>query len=306
MVSISIRKLSKKYGNLQALDGITLNVEEPMVLGILGPNGAGKTTMLKLITGILRPTSGEVLVNGKSVKDDPRNVLMDVGSLIEQPEFYPYLTGYESLRFVCRIRGKSTRECAAEIERVSEITSIGGYLNRKTGDYSRGMKQRLGIAAALICDPKILVLDEPTTGLDPKGMKEIREIIRKISFDEKHIVILSTHLLNEAREVCDRVTIVNNGKLAYDSTELRNNSTLSIKITGDFKGKKINDPSISEYRTEGDRLVIRKSEGYQNHSVIKYLVDSGFQVEEVYTYDNLENEYIRIVEPEERKLSFQS
>lgn len=296
MVSVEIKSLTKHYGSLVALDSISIDIEGPMVLGILGPNGAGKTTMLKLITGILRPTSGEVLVNGRSVRDEPKKVLMDVGSLIEQPEFYPYLTGYESLRFVCRIRGMAADKCDDEIARVSKLTSTTKYLHRRTGNYSRGMKQRLGIAAALICDPKILVLDEPTTGLDPKGMKEIREIIRKISFDGEHIVMLSTHLLNEAREVCDRVTIINNGKLSYDSSDLKDSKTITVKLTGDFRSLGMNDPSISEYRSEGDRLIIRKMDGYQNHDVIRYLIESGFQVQEVYAYDNLENRYVSIVE----------
>lgn len=298
MVSVDIRSLTKHYGSLAALEEVSIHIDGPLVLGILGPNGAGKTTMLKLVTGILRPTSGEVLVNGISVKDNPKKVLMDVGSLIEQPEFYPYLTGYESLRFVCRIRGMSSENCDAEIRRVADITSVNKYLNRRTGDYSRGMKQRLGIAAALICDPKILVLDEPTTGLDPKGMKEIREIIRKISIDGEHIVMLSTHLLNEAREVCDRVTIIDNGRLTYDSSDLRDSSTITVRVGGEFRGRTINDESISEYRPEGDRLIIRKTDGYQNHDVIRYLVESGFKIEEVYAYDDLENRYVSIVEAE--------
>lgn len=295
MVSISIQSISKNFGSLKALDGVSLDVDEPMVIGILGPNGAGKTTLLKLLTGIMRPSSGKVLVNGKSVIQDPRNVLKDVGSLIEQPEFYPYLTGFESLRFVCKIRGMSSGECESEIKRVAEMTSITTYLERRTGDYSRGMKQRLGLAAALVCDPQILVLDEPTTGLDPKGMKEIREIIRKISREGNHIVILSTHLLSEAREVCDRVTIINQGKLVYDSRDIRDSGTLMVRVS-EIPGKSvINHPSIVEYRTEGNSLIIKKADGSPNHAVVAYLVRNGWKVDEVSGYDDLEDKYISIV-----------
>ena len=295
MVSISISSVSKRFGSLKALDDVSLDIDEPMVMGILGPNGAGKTTLLKLITGIMRPSSGKILINGRSVANDPKNVLKDVGSLIEQPEFCPYLTGYESLRFVCRIRGMDSSDCEDEIRRVAEMTSIKGYLHRRTGNYSRGMKQRLGIAAAMACDPEILVLDEPTTGLDPKGMKEIRDIISKISREERHIVILSTHLLNEARDVCDRVTIINGGKLAYDSRAVRRSDIITVRVSKVPENMVINSPFVQEYRTEGGRLIIRKSTGTENHSVVKYLVESGWNVDGVASYDDLEDKYIGIV-----------
>lgn len=294
--SIQIRSLSKRYGSILALDDVSLDVEGPIVMGILGPNGAGKSTLMKLITGILRPTSGSVKINGKNVTDDPRNVLMDVGSLIEQPGFYPYLTGYESLKFVCKIRGLSSRECEEEIERVGRITSSTPYLNRKTGNYSKGMNQRVGIAAAMICDPKILVLDEPTNGLDPKGMKEVREIIKKISRDGEHIVLISTHLLSEAREVCNRVTIINQGHLAYDSTDLNEGgNTITVRFDGEFRQAVLDHPSILQYRTESDRLIVQKSPGATNYDVVRYLVQSGLKVSEVSSYDDLEDRYVRIV-----------
>ncbi len=295
MVSISIRNLSKNFGPVQALKDVSLEIDEPMVMGILGPNGAGKTTLLKLATGIMRPSSGKVLINGRNVIGDQKNVLKDVGSLIESPEFYPYLTGYETLRFVCRIRGMSSADCDNEISRVASMTSTKSYLDRRTGNYSRGMKQRLGLAAALVSDPQILVLDEPTTGLDPSGMKQIREIIKEISGEEKHIVILSTHLLNEAREVCDRVTIINNGILAYDSREIGRSDVIVARIMNRVRDRAINTPYIMEYRTEGDRLVIKKAPGAKNHEIVRYLVDSGWEIDEVTNYDNLEEKYIEIV-----------
>lgn len=295
MASVSIRSVSKSFGSLRALDQITIEVDRPKVIGLLGPNGAGKTTLLKLMTGVLHPTSGKVLINGSEVQYNQKKVLSEVGCLLETPEFYPYLTGYESLRFVCRLRGYSKAECEEEVHRVAELTGSTGYLDRKTGQYSSGMKQRLAIASALLCKPEILVLDEPTSGLDPKGMKEVREIIRKLSRDNSHIIILSTHLLNEAQEICDEVAIINKGKLAYQSDKVRDESTVLVRTSGELGSKVLDSKHIEEYRTEGGKLVIRKTSGTENHDIIRYLNGVGLEVEEITTYSDLEDRYIQIV-----------
>lgn len=295
MVSISIRSVSKFFGPIKALDGVSMEVDTPLVLGLLGPNGAGKSTLLKLLTGVLRPTSGKVLINGTDVQLNQKKVLSEVGTLLETPQFYPYLTGYESLRFVCLLRGFSKKQCEQEIDRVARLTGSRSYLSRKTGNYSSGMKQRLGIASALLCKPRILVLDEPTSGLDPRGMKEVREIIRNISKEGEHIVILSTHLLSEAREICDKVAIIDQGKLVYESDRIENENSVTVRLLGDLGSKVLDSPIIEEYRTEWGLLVIKKSPGSKNHDLIKYLMSIGLEVEEISAYNDLEDRYIRIV-----------
>ncbi|MCL4330900.1 MAG: ABC transporter ATP-binding protein, partial [Candidatus Thermoplasmatota archaeon] len=209
MPSVLVEKVTKNYRDVRALNEVSLNLQEPGCIGILGPNGAGKTTLLKILTNIVKPTEGVALLNGINVSDEPEKALMDVGALVEQPEFYPYLTALETLKFVGRVKGVTEKNLNSEIQRVSRMTGIVEYLGRKTGNFSRGMKQRLSLACALISDPHIIILDEPTFGLDPRGMKEMRDLIKSLNQSKERIIILSTHLIYEAQEICDRVIIIN-------------------------------------------------------------------------------------------------
>ena len=177
MTRIAFEGIFKSFSDVQALSDVTFEVSDGSSTGILGPNGSGKTTLMKILTGLLRPDSGRAIVNDISVEANSKEAMRHVGSLIEQPEFYTYLSGYETLEFACRIRGLGKQETKTEIGRVSQLTGCSDYLHRRTGGYSRGMKQRLGLSIALAGDPEILVLDEPTFGLDPKGMKELGDLI---------------------------------------------------------------------------------------------------------------------------------
>ncbi len=207
--------LSKKYGNFYALKNLNLRVEGGKCIGYLGPNGAGKTTTLKLFTNLLRPTSGEAIINGYSVQKNMKRALEDVGTLIETPNFYPYLTPREVLSMLCDIRGADKKE----IENVLETVRLSNWKNKKVGKFSKGMKQRLAMAAALVTNPSILILDEPTTGMDPQGMAEIREIIKSLKKEGK-LILMSSHLLPEITDVCDEVAMINKGTLLlYDKIE---------------------------------------------------------------------------------------
>ncbi len=205
--------LTKKYGNFVALNNLNIKFEGSKCVGYLGPNGAGKTTTLKLFTNLLNPTSGEAIINGYNVRKELKKALKDVGTLIETPDFYPYLTPIELLKMLCEIRG--TERC--DIRNALEEVGMYEWRNKKVGKFSKGMKQRIAIAATLVTNPSILILDEPTTGMDPKGMAEIREVIRGLK-KEKRLILMSSHLLPEVTEVCDEVAMINRGKLLlYDS-----------------------------------------------------------------------------------------
>ncbi len=229
MSSIVLEKISKIYGPTKALDSVDLKIEGGCT-AILGPNGAGKTTMMKLITRIARPTSGDIFVNGRKLNDFPELSLNSIGSLVEQPEFYPYLTGREILTFICRIKGIPKKSVNEEIKRVSAMCGVTSFLDRKSGGYSRGMKQRLGLATTLVSEPDILILDEPTFGLDPKGIVEMRNIIREYSRRDGKTVILSTHLIGEATEISDRVVILDMGNVKYDSAIDAHTKKLLVKF----------------------------------------------------------------------------
>ncbi|AXK89599.1 ABC transporter ATP-binding protein [Nocardia farcinica] len=216
--------LTKRYGEHTAVDDVGMRVAAGEVYGFLGPNGAGKTTTLRMLAGLIRPSAGTATVLG-GVPGDPA-VLRRIGVLIEGPGFYPYLSGRENLRVLARYRGLGRAEVDEALDRVG-LTARGGDRFRT---YSLGMKQRLGVGAALLGRPDLLILDEPTNGLDPAGMAEMRALIAGLA-GEGHTVLLSSHLLSEVQEICDRVGVIANGRLVTESTvaELRGGAALFVR-----------------------------------------------------------------------------
>lgn len=214
--SIQAINLSKRYGSFVALSNLNLKISGSKCVGFLGPNGAGKTTTLKIFTDLIRPSDGEALINGLDVHKDKKKALASCGSLVETPEVYPSLTPREALSMVAEIKGIRHNEIASDIKRVVEEVRMGDWVNKAVGSFSKGMKQRINVAAALIGDPKVILLDEPTSGLDPRGMSEIREIIKNLK-KKNRLIFMSSHLLSEVSEVCDEVAMIDHGKLlAYD------------------------------------------------------------------------------------------
>ncbi|CAM2888950.1 lantibiotic protection ABC transporter ATP-binding protein [Hathewaya histolytica] len=205
---LETRDLTKTFKGFNAVNNVNLKIQEESVYGLLGPNGAGKSTTLKMLTGLLKKTSGEILFNGH---EWTRNDLNDIGALIEHPALYENLTARENLKIYTTYLG-------LEEKRIDEVLNIVNLVNtgkKKVGQFSMGMKQRLGIAIALINSPKLLILDEPTNGLDPIGVKELRDLIK--SFPKEGItVIVSSHILSEIELICDHIGIINNGVLGYE------------------------------------------------------------------------------------------
>jgi len=209
---VETHSLTKRYGSgVLAVDSVDMSVQRGELYGFLGPNGAGKTTTLRMLVGLIRPTSGTATVAGQAPGHP--NGLKRIGSLIESPGFYPYLSGRENLRVVADLAGVNQRR----VDEVLDVVELGTRAHRKFGTYSTGMKQRLGVAAALLKDPDLLILDEPTNGLDPQGMAEMRKLIKDIGQGDR-TVLLSSHLLGEVEQICDRVGVISNGKLVKQST----------------------------------------------------------------------------------------
>ncbi len=220
---IETTALTKRYGAQQAVDQLDLHVRRGEVYGFLGPNGAGKTTTLRMLLGLVRPTMGSAQVLGAS-PGDPRT-LSRIGMLVEGPGFYPYLSGRDNLRVVARY----SKVPATRVDEVLDVVGLGPRSGDRFATYSMGMKQRLGVAAALLKDPELLILDEPTNGLDPAGMVDVRALIRKQA-SESRTVLLSSHLLGEVEHICDRVGVISQGRLVREGAvqELRGRPSLVI------------------------------------------------------------------------------
>ena len=207
--AIATSGLTKDFGSRRAVDTISLSIAPGTVFGFLGPNGAGKTTTIRMLLGLIRPTSGGGSILGYDIRTERAKILPRVGAIVESPAFYPYLSGRDNLRVLARTAGRGN---AGSIARVLDLVELGSRAGDKVRTYSLGMKQRLAIAAALLPDPQVIFLDEPTNGLDPAGTVEIRELIRRLGADGRTI-FLSSHLLHEVEQVGTEVAIINRGKL---------------------------------------------------------------------------------------------
>ena len=210
---IKAEHLVKRYGNNYALNDVSFEIEEGEIVGLLGPNGAGKSTAMNILTGYLASTSGAAFINGINILTDPLKAKMNIGFLPEQPPIYPDMTVLEFLRFVYQLK-KCVLPRDEHIELILASVRLTDVKNRLIKNLSKGYKQRVGIAQALVGDPKIIIFDEPTVGLDPKQILEVRNLIRMLG--KKHTVILSTHILAEVQAVCERVIIINKGKIIAD------------------------------------------------------------------------------------------
>jgi len=213
---IEVKNLTKVYGNHTAVEDLSFTVEDGRIYGLLGPNGAGKTTTMNIMTGCLGATEGEVLIDGTNIFDEPEKAKRKIGYLPELPPVYPDMTPLEYLTFVAKARGVKGSERDAQIEKVMDITQIEEMQDRLIKNLSKGYRQRVGIAQALLGNPEVVILDEPTVGLDPKQIIEIRDLIKRLGKD--HTVILSSHILGEVQAVCDHIMIISHGKLVASDT----------------------------------------------------------------------------------------
>lgn len=232
---IKVEHLTKKYGEVLALDDLSFEIEEGQVYGFLGPNGAGKTTTMNIMTGCLSATAGSVTIGGHDVFEEPDAAKRLVGYLPEQPPLYMNETPLEYLRFVGEAKGLRGAELTAQIDEVAEQAGTSDVMRRRIGDLSKGYRQRVGIAQALLGEPRVIILDEPTVGLDPIQIIEIRDLIR--SLGQSHTVILSSHILSEVQAICDKILIIAHGRLvAFDTPaklEERLAATGELSLTTD-------------------------------------------------------------------------
>ena len=226
---VEARGLRKSYGPVQAVDGLDLKVEEGEIYGLLGPNGSGKTTTILILLGLTEPSSGEVRVVGYNPTREPLKVKRQVGYLPENVGFYDDLTARENLRYIARLNGIPDRDSKKRIEEVLKQVGLAEVADRPVRTYSRGMRQRLGIADVLVKQPRLAILDEPTTGIDPEGASQILDMIVRMRDERGMTILLSSHLLHQVQRVCDRVGIMHRGKLVAEGTV----DELSAKTSGE-------------------------------------------------------------------------
>ena len=253
-VVLSVKGLCKKYGKRIAVNNLSFDIHEGEIFGFLGPNGAGKSTAIKMITGLAKMDSGEVLICGKSIKGQFEQAISLVGGIIENPEMYNNLSGKSNLELFASLSNVSSTK---KIDEVGKIVGLTSRLKDKVGTYSLGMKQRLGIAQALLHDPRLLILDEPTNGLDPEGVVELRNFLRKLANDKKIAILVSSHNLAEMELMCDTVGIINLGTL--DRIE---RMTKAEKTAGEQVAIQVNFPNYA------GKLILQKY-GKRKLSIMK-------------------------------------
>ncbi len=270
---IEVQHLSKRYGPVTAVDDVSFRVERGEILGFLGPNGAGKTTTMRILTGYMPATAGKAIVAGFDVFDQPIEAKRRTGYLPETPPLYPDMTIVEYLNFVAKIKGVAAADRRHRVKTIMDRTRVAEMANRLCSKLSKGYKQRVGLAQALIHNPDVLILDEPTAGLDPKQIIETRELIRALAGD--HTIILSTHILPEVSQTCQRVVIINKGRVvAVDTPDnltsrLRGSETMYVQV--DAPGNNAADIASSLGRLAG---VTRVAEADRRNGLVGYEVES--------------------------------
>ncbi|TMK79652.1 MAG: ABC transporter ATP-binding protein [Actinobacteria bacterium] len=294
---IQIEGLSKRFSkDVLAVDRLDLTVEEGQIFGLLGPNGAGKTTTLRMLVGLVRPTAGGSRLFGDVVKPGAR-ALRRVGTLVESPGFVPHLSGLKNLELFWRAGGQHIDE--ADLDGALEVADLGRAINRKVKTYSHGMKQRLGIAQALLGKPDLLILDEPTTGLDPQQMREMRLLIHSIA-NRGATVLLSSHLLGEVEQVCSHAAIVNKGHVVATGTVaelIGRATTIYIEVDDVARARTVLSkiPGVRAVNEEGTGLSIDLEE-IDRKEIVAKLVRGGVGVETVMSRHRLEDAFLSMLE----------
>jgi ABC-type multidrug transport system ATPase subunit len=294
---IQVTGLVKHFKDVKAVDGLSFSVKKGEIYGFLGQNGAGKSTTIRMLLSLVEPTQGSIQIFGKDLKGNRSSILQSTGAVIEKPDLYKYLTAYENLSIFARLTGRHINE-AGIISRLDRV-GLADRAHSKVKTFSQGMKQRLGIAVALVHDPELIILDEPANGLDPQGIAEIRHLILHLGKDLKKTVLVSSHLLSEVEQIADRLLILNKGKKIVEGTiaelldpsrmqlELNtNNNAYARDLMNSFNG-------ISKISKADDRLLIELHQQQIPH-LIRHLVNHDVEILSVLSRHSLENYFLSL------------
>lgn len=280
--------LTKKYGDLTAVDNLNLEVEKGTIFGLLGPNGAGKTTTILMILGLTEPTSGKALVADHDATRNPLVVKSMVGYLPDNVGFYQELTGRENLFYTAALNGLDKDEAEKRITEALERVNLLEAADRRVGEYSRGMRQRLGIADVLLKDPQLIILDEPTLGIDPEGVRELLDLIKSLARDDNKTVLISSHLLHQVQDICDKVGIFVDGKLIASGTidelaeQIFKGQPLRLEIKADPDEEALIElckgiNTVQDVKRQGDLLVL-SCERDIRQELVKCLAEKGYNL----------------------------
>ncbi|MEK3890148.1 ABC transporter ATP-binding protein [Bacillus sp. FSL K6-3431] len=297
---VELKNVSKVIRGRKIIDDLSFEVNEGEVFGFLGPNGAGKTTTIRMIVGLIGITSGDIAICGKNVVNDYENAIQNVGAIVENPELYKFLTGYQNLQQVARVIKGVTNE---KIDEIVKFVGLKDRIHDKVKTYSLGMRQRLGIAQSLLHDPKILILDEPTNGLDPAGIREMRDYLRNLAEEKGLAIIVSSHLLSEMEMMCDRIAIIQKGKLInvqnVRSNESDTHHDYVCQVNEQKKAKKLLHENGYEVKDHKDGLEL-ELERDQVPDIIKLLVENQILIYEVKRISkSLEDRFLEITNNKE-------
>lgn len=276
--NIAIDNVGKTINRKKIIKDLSLSINEGEVLGLLGPNGAGKTTLIRMIVGLIDITEGQISVCGHDVEKEHKEALGNIGAIVENPEMYPFFSGQKNLDYFARMHTDVSKEKIAELV---DFVNLTDRINDKVKDYSLGMKQRLGIAQALMNDPKVLILDEPTNGLDPAGMQELRRHIRMLAKEKNVTVIVSSHLLSEIELMCDRIAIIKKGELiAVENVRDEAKQDYHFKVSEPEKAQVLLQENFNmTSQLQEDHLVIElPAELSDVSSIVKAFVNNGISI----------------------------
>jgi ABC-2 type transport system ATP-binding protein len=268
--------LTKVIGKRRIVDSVSFQLFPGQILGFLGPNGAGKTTTIRMLVGLIRPTAGTATVCGFDIQRDFEKAMRNVGCIVETPDLYRFMTGRENLEHFARMLGTES----SEIERVAELVALAHRLDQRVGTYSLGMRQRLGIAQALLGSPRLLILDEPANGLDPAGIREIRELLRELATERQMSVFVSSHLLGEIEQMCDRVAIIHHGRILREGSVqelISSRREMEFRVGDVEHAAQIVREKGLEFRADTDRLWISIDEN-DAPALVAALAASGIAV----------------------------
>ena len=295
---IEISGLTKRFKDVRAVNEVGFQVQRGDVFGFLGPNGAGKSTTIRMILSLISPTAGSIKIFGKPLSENRKEILTNVGAIVEKPDFYLYLPAIKNLEILARISGKEVTQ-----KRILELLELVGLKDRaksKVKTFSHGMKQRLGIAQALLHNPELIVLDEPTTGLDPQGVKEIRDLIIRLSKEENKTIFLSSHVLSEIELVANRMLIINKGSKVVEGEVNQLLSSKTLKVTIEVENvesaKKVLESTKWYNQIEsvtGNKFSINM-ENKDIPEINKYLVENGVMVNSLVPVRSLEDYFLSI------------
>lgn len=298
MKVLEVKGLKKKLGKREIIKDISFSIEEGEIFGFLGPNGAGKTTTIRMLVGLINANEGSISICGHDLKTDTEKALKEVGAVVENPELYKYLSGRENLMQIARIRNISK-------DQVNETIKLVGLEHRiddKVRKYSLGMKQRLGLAASLLSNPKLLILDEPTNGLDPSGILDFREVVKKAANERGMAVFISSHILSEVQHLCNRVAFINHGIIesvenVLDESMDTNTDIIYLKLLQEIDiNKLLSIEYINSARKTDDGIEIILLSN-KTPELIKYLVNNNYAIQEVFKIrKGLEQRYMELVE----------